>query len=73
MQELGAEFEDGTLGAFTEGDVMNNVGRIWVEVHYHEARGGAGMTRMWLDELPAWLDKFWEAGASRMVEQIVVL
>ena len=49
------------------------MGRIWVEVVYHEHRGGAGRARMWLDELPAWLDKYWNAGASRMVEQIVVL
>lgn len=46
---------------------------VWVDVHYHEIRGGAGMVRMKLSELPAWLDKGWNAGAARLVERITVL
>ena len=44
--------------------------RIYVEVRYHEIRGGSGSTRMYLDELPAWLDSHWDSGCARVVEQI---
>lgn len=44
--------------------------REWVEVRYHEVRGGAGSTRMYLDELPDWLNRKWEKGSAILVEQI---
>jgi hypothetical protein len=45
--------------------------REWVEIRYHEVRGGSGFIRMYLDELPDWLNRKWESGSAILVEQVI--
>lgn len=42
----------------------------WVEVRYHVYRGGSGSTRMWLSEVPTWLEMQNENGDRTSIEKI---
>ena len=47
--------------------------RQWVEIQYVCSRGGSGSTRMYLDQLPDWLEMPLDHEGNRMVHSIKII